>query len=502
MLAACSTRCQPNIVFGGVIRFRQSVNSAHRIAIVFTLSGGTYRHCDGITRRQFLRAGALGIGALTLADLLRAEAAVGIRSSNKAIINIHLDGGPPQMDMFDLKPDAPVEIRGEFKPISTRIPGFQICELMPKVAGIADKFVFIRSLVGSAGAHDAFQCQSGFSEKEFQSFGGRPAMGAVVSKLKGSPTDAAPSFVDLMQGRPLVRNSARPGFFGPAYGPFRPDISKMFARPLEPGMERELARLGADRNVSFTLNANLSVERLRDRLALRASLDQIRREVDASGMMGAMDSFTQQATAILTSGRFAEAMDLSREDARTLARYTPPADDPAQRFKTAESPLACRKFLLARRLIEAGVRCVSISISDFDTHSDNFPRLRQALPTVDQGLHALVSDLDERGMLDDVTVVAWGEFGRTPKINKNGGRDHWPKVGLALLAGGGMRVGQVIGATDRHAAAPTARPVSYKDVFATLYRNLGIDALRTTVEDPNGRPQYLLDEGRPIDELV
>ena len=145
---------------------------------------------------------------------------------------------------------------------------------------------------------------------------------------------------------------------------------------------------------------------------------------------------------------------------------------------------------------------MSISISDFDTHADNFPRLRQVLPIVDQGLHALVTDLDERGMLGDVTIVVWGEFGRTPKVNKNGGRDHWPKVGPALLAGGGMRVGQVIGATDRYASAPTERPVSYKDVFATLYRNLGIDALRTSVEDPTGRPQYLLDEGKPIDELA
>src|SRR5262249_55086889 len=176
-------------------------------------------------RRSFLQIGTLGFAGFTLPQLFRAEAAAGIKSSNKSIINIHLDGGPPQMDLIDLKPDAPVEIRGEFRPIATKVVGVQICELLPKVASIADKFAFVRSLVGSAGAHDAFQCQSGFPAKDLQSLGGRPAVGAVVAKLRGTPEDQAPPFVDLMQGRPLVRNSARPGFLGPTYTPFRPDIS-------------------------------------------------------------------------------------------------------------------------------------------------------------------------------------------------------------------------------------------------------------------------------------
>ncbi len=469
---------------------------------MLSLLGGKFQHCDGITRRTFLTAGALGFGGLTLANLLRAEAAAGIGSSNKAIINLHLDGGPPQMDMIDLKPLAPSEIRGEFLPISTKVPGFEISELLPKLASVADKFAFIRSLVGSAGAHNGFQSQSGFASKDLRSIGGRPAMGSVIAKLRGSSADIAPSFVDLMQGRPLVRNSARPGFLGPSYSPFRPDISKMFARPLETGMKKELAALGADHSVSLTLNASLNFDRLRNRTQLLAGLDQIRREVDASGMMDAMDSFTQQATSILTSGRFADAMDLSQEDPRMLERYTPSLDKIEDRFATAESPLSARKLLLARRLIEVGVRCVSISIGDFDTHSKNFPRLRQVSPTIDQGLYALVTDLDERGMLDDVTIVAWGEFGRTPRINKKGGRDHWPRVGPAFLAGGGMRVGQVIGATDRHAAAAVSRPVQYKEVMATLYHNLGIDALETTLVDQRGRPQYLIDEGQPLPELV
>lgn len=469
---------------------------------MFVIEGKPYQHCDGLTRRHFLTAGALGLGGLTLADLLRAEAASGIRSSNKSVINIHLDGGPPQMDTIDLKPDAPIEIRGEFKPIATKVVGFQISEMMPKVATIADKFAFIRSLVGSAGAHDAFQCQSGFAAKDLQSLGGRPAFGSVVAKLRGTMKDTAPPFVDLMQGRPLVRNSARPGFLGPTYNPFRPDLSKLFARELEPGMKGELARRGDSHTIRLTLVEGLSSERLLDRNRLLSEFDTLRRDLDASGTMEAMDSFTQQATTILTSGRFAHALDLEKEPTRVLERYTPPADPDAFRFFTSEDNTSARKLLLARRLVEAGVRCVSVSFSDFDTHSKNYPRMRQLLPIVDHALHALVTDLEERGMLGDVSIVVWGEFGRTPKVNKDGGRDHWPASSPALLAGGGMKVGQVIGATDRLAGAVTARPLQFQDVFATLYRNLGIDPSTTTLLDPNGRPQHLLDGGEPIREVV
>jgi hypothetical protein len=470
---------------------------------MFTIFGRPYRHCDGITRRQFVTAGALACGGLTLADLLRAEAAAGIKSSTKAVINIHLDGGPPHQDMIDLKPSAPVEIRGEFKPIATKVPGVQICELMPRIAGIADQFVFVRSLVGSAGAHDAFQCQSGFPASDLQTIGGRPALGSVVAKLRGSPADVVPPFVDLMQGRPLVRNSARPGFIGPSYQPFRPDISKMFARELEPGMMKELAARGADHTIRLTLVDGLSAERLNDRTRLLADFDRSRRALDASGAMEAMDRFTQQAVSILTSGRLAAALDLDKEPPAVLERYTPAVDANAFRFYTSEDASAARKLLLARRLVEAGVRCVSVSLSDFDTHSKNFPRMRQLLPILDHGLHALVTDLAERRMLEDVSIVAWGEFGRTPKIDtETGGRHHWPAVSPALLAGGGMKVGQVIGATDRYAGTVVSRPVHFQDVFATLYHNLGIDLTATTLTDPSGRPQHLLDRGQPIRELV
>jgi hypothetical protein len=456
----------------------------------------------GVSRRGFLIAGACGLGGLTLANLLRAEEASGVRNSRKAVVNIHLDGGPPQMDMFDLKPQAPVEIRGEFSSVSTTLPGFQVCELMPQLAQTADKFVFIRSLVGAASAHDAFQCQSGFAAKDLESLGGRPAMGCVLGRLQGSPNDPAPAFVDLMLGRPLVRNSARPGFLGPAYQAFRPDISQMFPRELEAGMKGELARRGGEHTTALKLISGLSLERLDNRAGLLRGLDRLRREADASGMMDALDRFHQQATGILLSGQFAAAMDLEQEDPRTLARYTPKMDPNSLASTTSEGPTSARKLLLARRLIEAGVRCVSVSFSDFDTHSKNFPRMRQMLPLVDHALAAFVTDLEERGLLDDVSIVVWGEFGRTPKINANGGRDHWPRVGPAILAGGGMRTGQVIGATDRTASTAVSRPVHYKDVFATLYHNLGIDAKRTTLLDPTGRPQYLLDDGEPIREVI
>lgn len=474
---------------------------------MLTICGGASgrTRCDGISRRSFVRAGALGIGgAFSLADLLRAESEAGVGSSRRAVINVHLDGGPPQMDLIDPKPDAPAEIRGEFGSLPTKVPGLHVTELMPKVASLADRFVFLRSLVGSAGKHDAFQAQSGFSGRDLASIGGRPAMGCVVSRLLGSPADPAPAFVDLMQGRGKVRDSARPGFLGPANQPFRPDISHLFQRELESGMKSELARLGArSQGTRLSLADGLTLDRIEDRAGLLEDLDSIRRSLDeSSDQVSAQDAFNQQALNILASGRLAEAMDLEKEDPATLALYTPKMRVDSLAQYTSEGPEAARKLLLARRLVEAGVRVVSVSISDFDTHQSNFPRMRQLGPIVDHALWALVTDLSDRGMLDEVSVVAWGEFGRTPKVNAKGGRDHWPKVGMALLAGGGMRTGQVIGATDRMAAEAIERPVSYQDVFATLYQRLGIDPNTAQVTDPSGRPQYLVGEGQVLSEVL
>ncbi len=456
----------------------------------------------GLARREFLRIGALGAAGLTLPELLWAEAVGTGGGRRRSVINIHLDGGPPQHETIDPKPHAPVEIRGESGTISTTLAGLQVGELLPRIAQRADAFAFIRTLVGSDGKHHAFQCQSGFLEKDLQSLGGRPAMGCVLSKLHGRPDDPAPAFVDLMQGRPLVRNSARPGFLGPAFQPFRPDISALFERPLEAGMKSELARLGGQHSLSLTLDPGLTLDRLSDRRALQTAFDSVRRQVDVQGAMEAMDSFQQQALGILTSGALARALDLSTEAPEVLAHYLAPTPDGGVQSSTSEGANAPLKFLLARKLIEAGVRMVSVSISDFDTHSENYPRMRNLLPIVDHGLYALVTDLEQRGLIDDVVIVAWGEFGRTPRINSSGGRDHWPRVGPCLLAGGGLRTGCVLGETDRDAGSPVARPVHYKDVFATLYHVLGIQARNVTLNDPQGRPQYLLDEGEPLPELV
>ncbi len=446
----------------------------------------------------------LGIGGLTLPELLRAENSLNYGSSQKAIINIHMDGGPSQMDLIDPKPEAPSNQRSPFSSIRTQIPGFHVTELMPKIASIADDLIFIRSLVGSAARHDAFQCQSGFALRDLQSIGGRPAMGSVVAKMLSSPGDDAPAFVDLLQGRGKVRNSARSGFLGPVYSPFRPDISTLFPRELEQGMKGELSRLGVQgKGIEMGLTSGLTLGRLEDRASLLQNLDSLKSELDrGSQQVQAMDEFSQQAMKILTSGKLAEAMDLEKEDPLTLAKYTPDLRFKELAAETAEGPLAARKLLLARRLIEAGVRVVSVSISDFDTHRNNNSRMAQLGPIFDHALWALVTDLKDRGMLDDVTVVAWGEFGRTPKVNKNGGRDHLPSVAMGIMAGGGMNPGQVIGATDRVAGECIERPVHFQDVIATLYHNLGIDAGTTTITDPTGRPQFLVDQGEVIRELV
>ncbi|HBB74966.1 MAG TPA: DUF1501 domain-containing protein [Planctomycetaceae bacterium] len=461
-----------------------------------------------VSRRRLFVAGSAGMAGISLADILRAEDAAvrdgapqGRRTA-RAIINVHLDGGPPQMDTIDMKPDGPAEVRGEFAPIATCVPGIRICELMPGIAALADRFAFVRSLVGSAGAHDAFQCQSGFPATALRAEGGWPAMGSALSRLWGSPHDLSPTFCDLMQGRGLVRDSARPGFLGRAHAPFRPDIGGLFDRPLEEGMKSELAARGAGHATPLVLASSLPAPRLDDRRALLDRLDAWRRRVDAGDDMRAMDRFHEQAVGILTSGRVAEALDLDRESSHVRDRYRLRGPE-ARRFTTADGAHATLKFLLARRLVEAGVRCVSISLSDFDTHGDNFPRMRHLLPILDAGLSALVGDLEARGLLDDVAIVVWGEFGRTPRINAGGGRDHWPAVSPALLVGGGIRGGQVIGETDRWAGEVLGGAVTFQDVTATLYHLLGLDPHRPgTLTDTSGRPHALVETGRVIDALV
>jgi hypothetical protein len=464
-------------------------------------SGRKFSNCSGVSRRSFLTAGFSGIAGLSLPELLAADARAARGESRKSVILIHLDGGPPQMDLIDPKPDAPVDLRSPFAPISSSVPGLQLTELMPRCGAIADKLVFLRSLVGSDGKHHAFQCQSGYKEMELRGIGGRPALGCVVNHLLGTPNDDVPNFVDLMQGRPLVRNSARPGFLGLSCKPFRPDISGIWKRELETGMKGELARLGENHKTELKLIHEIPVSRLDDRLELLQSLDRFNRELDTSGSMVAMDRFTRQAYSVLTSGAFSEAMDIGKEDAQSVAHYTMATNLEGTQFYTSEGPDAILKFMLARRLIEAGVRVVSVSLSDFDTHSNNNERMKHLGPLFDFGFHALVTDLESRGILEDTTVLAWGEFGRTPKVNAKGGRDHWPRLSMGMMAGGGMPGGAILGATDRVAGEVTERAVSFADVIATLYRQMGIDP-QSMIHDQTGRPHILMGEGEAIRELI
>ena len=464
-------------------------------------SGHTFANCTGVSRRGFLCAGSLGIAGLSLPELLAAESMSGRPGSRKSVIVVHLDGGPPQMDLIDPKPDAPWEGRSPFAPLKTNVAGIHLTELMPRCAQIADRLVLLRSLVGSDGKHHAFQCQSGYKENVLRPIGGRPALGCVVNHLLGTPDDRVPNFVDLMQGRPLVRNSARPGFLGPSVKPFRPDISDRWKRELEEGMKGELARLGNGHNTELNLIEDIPVSRLDDRLELLNKIDQFQRRLDPSGEMSAMDHFTRQAYNVLTSGEFAEAMDIDREDPKVIDHYTPETRPSGQQSYTSEGPDAALKFLLARRLVEAGVRVVSLSLSDFDTHSDNHSRMEHLGPLFDFGFHALITDLESRGMLDDVTVLAWGEFGRTPKVNDKGGRDHWPRLSMGVMAGGGLTGGAVLGATDRVAGEVTQRPVAYADIVATLYHQLGINP-QSVIHDRTGRPHVLMDHGDVLRDVI
>jgi hypothetical protein len=439
----------------------------------------TGRFCDGVSRRDFLRIGGLALGGLSLPQILRAQQQDGERRPHKAVIMIFLPGGPAHQDIFDLKMDAPSEVRGEFSPISTKVDGVQITEHLPKLARMMDRCTLIRSMVDCDGRHDAFQCLTGRQFKG-QPPGGWPSFGSIVNKLQGPVNPAVPAFVGLApkMGHAEWARCGEPGFLGVANAPFEPNKGG--------GLQ------------DMTLNG-VSLERLADRRTLLAGFDKFRRDVDASGLMDGLDTFNQQAFGVLTSSKLLTALDVSQEDPKVLESYG--KGDPKNRDDGG--PKMMEHFLAARRLVEAGARCVTVAFSRWDHHGRNFTALREDLPLLDQGLTALLTDLRQRGLEDDVSVVVWGEFGRTPTINANGGRDHWPRVSCALLAGGGMRHGQLIGATDRLGGEATERPVRFGEVFATLYRNLGIDVSKVTLEDLTGRPQYLVDPGcEAMKELI
>ncbi|MGE0759106.1 MAG: DUF1501 domain-containing protein [Pirellulaceae bacterium] len=460
------------------------------------LSGQSASHrdfCDGVSRRNFLRIGTLAaMGTATgwsLPDLLRAESLTG-RKSHKSVIMIYLVGGPPHQDMFDLKPDAPVEIAGPWRPIATRVPGMEICEAFPKLAGVTDKLTVIRSLVGNQPGHDAIQVFNGHDPRRPKPAGGWPQFGSTVSKVLGAAQPTSPPYVSLCyQCTHGPYNEPGPGFLGTAHAPFKP--------------------LGEARS-DMVLNG-VTLDRLTDRNTLLKSVDLLRRDIDLTAKMVGFDAFTEQALGLLASSKLADALDLSKEDPRIVARYG--TGDPTVFMDSNGAPRVPQSLLLARRLIEAGVRVVTLNYSKWDWHggrnaegrADNsiFVREAEDFPIFDQCVSALVEDLHQRGLAQDCAVVVWGEFGRTPVISRNVGRDHWPQVNCALMAGGDLRHGQVIGATDRIAGEAVARPVTFGEVYATLFHHLGIHVEQTTISDLHGRPQYLVENhASPLPELT
>jgi hypothetical protein len=434
------------------------------------------------SRRDFLAAGALGLGGLTLPGLLRLRASSPSPARGKAVIFVYLFGGPSHIDSYDMKPDAPKEYRGEFKPIRTNVPGFDICELMPKQAKIADKLALVRNMAFNPNFHDPVEVFSGFRKPTEGGHAVRPDLGSVVSRLRGGMSNGLPAYVALDKtAGDEFRNG--PAYLGIAHKAF----------------------IAGEKLRGLSLPRNVSPERLRDRATLVRSFDQMHRGLDtARGELAATDEFTARALDMVTGPRARDAFDLTREPSSVRARY---GDGDALRL------------LQARRLVEAGVPVVTLTFGSrygkdkdcqfsWDTHDNNFICLRRLLPRLDQAVHALVTDLHARGMEQDVCVYIGGEMGRTPRVgqstgngSKPDGRDHWPRAGFALLAGGGLQMGQVIGATDRHGGTSVGPPYRPQNLLATLYHVLGIDPA-TTLPDHAGRPQYLLDDRRRITELL
>ena len=457
---------------------------------MLTIFGKPHRNggfCDGVSRRDFLTVGGTLLGGgLMLPNLLAAEKRAGIGSSHRAVINIFLPGGPPHLDMFDLKPDAPADVRGEFKPIKTNVPGIEICEHFPLIAKMMDKFAIIRSLSGSSGDHDAYQCMTG-RKKEPAKAGFWPHLGAWVSKLQGTADPAIPANVSLMYptGEARWGQPGDGGFLGLSHAPFRLVSGKAN------GMKSD----------NLTLKG-VTLEQLNDRVGLKRGFDSVQRGLDNAGLMEGMDSYTRQAMDILTSTKLKDALDLSKEPKEVLERYG--VDDPV--FERDGAPRMVRNFCVARRLVEAGARVVTMNFSRWDWHGSdgkNFVQARKDFPLLDRALTSLVGDLHDRGLEKTVSVVVWGEFGRTPRINKDASRDHWPQVSCALLAGGGMKTGQAIGATNRLAEHAVSRPVTHQEIFATLYTNLGLNPSSDRALDTNGRPHYLVEDGvQAIKELL
>lgn len=435
----------------------------------------------GMSRRGFLRLGTLGAAGLALPDLLRLQAQGAGRTPTrgKGVIMVYLDGGPSHVDMYDLKPDAPAEIRGEFKPIRTKVPGLDLCEHFPLQARIADRLAIIRNMRFKKPDHESDELYTGYPTRPSDVVQ-KPSIGSIVSKLRSDAgiRDPLPCYVAM--GDP--RMVGRPAHLGQAHAAY------------EPGPKA--ANLGPSPHVTAA--------QLAQRKSLLQSFDTIRANVDTPrGNIAGIDAFRTQALDMISTTRARDAFDLTREPDRVREKYGVGTD-----------------FLLARRLVEAGVPVVTLTPYNhypdgrktcngnfnWDHHDHIFPCLRHALPQLDRSLHALLTDLHERGLEKDVCVVVWGEMGRTPVVGKQagtvGGRDHWPQAGFCLLSGGDFQLGQVIGATDSRGAEPKGSAYTPQNVLATLYRHLGIDVANVTLTDPSGRPVYILDDPTPVRELL
>jgi hypothetical protein len=439
---------------------------------------------DGVSRRDLLKIGTLGLSGLTLADLLRlkAQGAISAAGKSKAVIMIYLPGGPSHIDMYDLKPDAPGEYRGEFKPIATNVPGLDVSEHMPLHAKFADKLAVVRGLK-TFGFHDPYEL---LTTDKARMTGQNPpnplpAFGCYVSRIRGVNRDVPP-YVGIKDMRLLggYDDPEATSFLGAAYQPFRTSGQGL---------------------ANLSLPDGVTSERLAERKTLLRSFDRLERGVAAANeSLSGVDGFTAQALEMLSSSRVRDAFDLSREPERVRVSYGEATD-----------------FLLARRLVEAGVSVVTLpyripvkigngvgeQANHWDTHAHNFKFLRLMLPRYDQAVFALINDLYERGLDQDVTVVIWGEFGRQPKIGDvtTDGRGHWPEAGFVLMSGGGLKMGQVVGATDAKGERALGRPFRPANVLATLYHVLGIDP-SLTFTDQLGRPRYILDDREPIRELL
>ncbi len=448
-------------------------------------SCGDFRRTLRPDRRSFLRTGVLGTAGLSLASLLRLEAASPIVERRPSVIILWMRGGPSHLDTWDPKPDAPAEFRGEFGVVPSAVPGVRLCDLLPMSARILDRWSIIRSLYHHDAGHSSGDqiCFTGYNSGPNPDENIRPSCGSIVARQLGSQNPCLPAYVMIPSNVP----GSGSAYLGVAY--------KAFETGADP------ANPGPFKIPNFELPQGVTVERVGDRRSLLASFDQVRRDVDASGQVDALDRFGRQAWDILTSPAARNAFDLDREPAAVRERYGFGTRFDPKAADRCGCPAWSQRILLARRLVEAGVRLVTVDLRWWDTHVKGFESLREGfLPRFDRAWTALVEDLEQRGLLDSTLVLAWGEFGRTPRVNAQAGRDHYPNVFSAALAGGPVHGGRIIGASDSKGAFPLENPKTPQDVLGTVYHHMGIDTALSYV-DGSGRPISVLPHGKPIVEL-